>query len=124
SLVYLDGNSLGRPPRAALARLQAVAEEWAGALISGGDECISMPARVGDRLAPLIGARSGEVIVHDSTTLNLYQLVHAAVASRPQRRVLMVADDEFPSDCYVVHAVAGSLGMAVWPYVAGASLDD
>ena len=74
----------------------------------GGTDWISMPARVGDRLAPLIGAHSGEVVVHDSTSVNLYQLVHAAAALRPQRTVVMVADDEFPSDRYVAQAVAAS----------------
>ena len=66
-----------------------------------------MPTRVGDRLAPLIGAHSGEVVVHDSTSINLYQLVHAAAALRPQRTVVMVADDEFPSDRYVAQGGGG-----------------
>ncbi len=125
SLVYLDGNSLGRAPKATLARLQAVAvDEWAARLIRGWDEWISMPTRVGDRLAPLIGAHSGEVVVHDSTSVNLYQLVHAAAALRPQRAFVMVADDEFPSDRYVAQAVAASRGLTVRPYGERARLDD
>ena len=125
SLVYLDGNSLGRAPKAAIARLHALAvDQWAGRLIRGWDDWISMPTRVGDRLAPLIGAHSGEVVVHDSTSINLYQLVHAAAALRPQRTVVMVADDEFPSDRYVAQAVAASRGLTVRPYDRRARFDD
>jgi len=124
SLVYLDGNSLGRMPRRAAARLAAIGEAWAGSLIAGWDEWLSMPSRVGDTLAPLIGARSGEVVVHDSTSVNLYQLVHAAAARRPERRVLVIADDEFPSDRYVATGVAAALGLQVRPFTDGVRLDD
>lgn len=124
TLVYLDGNSLGRTPKATVARLHALTEEWATRLIGGWEDWLALPPRVGDRLAPLIGARAGEVVVHDSTSVNLYQLVHAAVALRPQRSVLLVADDEFPSDRYVVQSVAASRGLAVRPFVEGCRLDD
>jgi len=125
SLVYLDGNSLGRTPRRTIARLTALAgEQWAGRLIDGWDDWLSLPSRVGDALAPLIGARSGEVIVHDSTSVNLYQLVHAAAALRPDRRVLAVADDEFPSDRYIVAGAARALGLDVRPLREGIRLRD
>jgi kynureninase len=111
-VVYLDGNSLGMAPRAALVRLAAVAaEEWAEGLIRSWEHWVDLPARVGDRLAPLIGAPAGSVVVHDSTTVNLFQLVHAALAMR--RGPIAVDPDEFPTDRYVVAGVAESAGVPV-----------
>jgi kynureninase len=125
SLVYLDGNSLGRTPRRTLARLGSLAgEEWAGRLIGGWDDWLSLPSRVGDALAPLIGAHTGEVVVHDSTSVNLFQLVHAAAALRTGRRVVAVADDEFPSDRYVVAGAAQALGLDVRRLRDGIRLGD
>ncbi|MFN6121411.1 MAG: kynureninase [Actinomycetes bacterium] len=106
-VVYLDGNSLGRTPRRTITRLQEVLErEWADDLIRSWSHWLDLPQRVGDRLAPLIGAGAGEVVVHDSTTVNLYQLVHGAAALRPDRPVLAVDPHDFPSDRYVVDGIA------------------
>jgi kynureninase len=114
SLVYLDGNSLGMMPRRTIERLQRVLhDEWAGGLIRSWDHWIDLPLRVGDRLAPLIGAAAGEVAVHDSTTVNLYQLVNAACALRPDRRVIAITATEFPTDRYVVDGVAKSRDLQV-----------
>ena len=63
-------------------------------------------------MSAIIGSRPGEVVIHDSTTLNLYQAVHIAIGLRPDRRVLVVADDEFPTDRYVVEGIASDLGLA------------
>ena len=63
-------------------------DEWAGGLIGSWDHWLDLPQRVGDTLAGIIGAGPGEVVVHDSVTINLYQLVHAALALRPDRRVI------------------------------------
>lgn len=113
-VVYLDGNSLGRTPRRTIARLQEVLErEWADDLIRSWSHWLDLPQRVGDRLAPLIGAGPGEVVVHDSTTVNLYQLVHGAAALRPDRPVLAVDPHDFPSDRYVVDGIAGATGRTV-----------
>ncbi len=113
-LVYLDGNSLGRTPKRTLARMQEVIEhEWAGDLIRSWSHWIDQPQRVGDLLAPLIGARPGEVVVHDSTTVNLYQLLHGAAALRPDRPTLAVDQHDFPSDRYVVDGVALATGRTV-----------
>ena len=71
----------------------------------GRGRWLDLPQRVGDRLAPVIGARPGEVVVHDSTTVNLYQLVHAALALRPDRRVIAVDPGDFPTDRYVVAGI-------------------
>jgi len=114
SVVYLDGNSLGRTPRRTIARLQQVLEhEWAGDLIRSWSHWIDKPQRVGDLLAPLIGARAGEVVVHDSTTVNLFQLVHGAAALRPDRAVLAIDEHDFPSDRYVVDGIAAATARSV-----------
>jgi kynureninase len=113
-LVYLDGNSLGMAPRAALDRLVGVAAgEWAQGLIRSWDHWVDLPTRVGDRLAPIIGAPPGSVIVHDSTTVNLYQLVHAALALRPERRIIAVDPADFPTDRYVVAGIARAAGLTL-----------
>ena len=116
-LAYLDGNSLGMAPRRTLERIQQVMrEEWATDLIaSWRARWLDLPQIVGNQLAPLIGARAGEVVVHDSTTVNLYQLVHAAARLCPDRRVLAIDPDDFPTDRYVVAGVAEALGYDVRP---------
>ncbi len=114
ALVYLDGNSLGRTPKRTLERLHRVmTEEWGEGLIRSWAHWLDLPQRVGDKLAPLLGARPGEVVVHDSTSVNLYQLVHAALALRPERRVLAIAAEDFPSDRYVVEGIAAARGRSV-----------
>ena len=92
-LAYLDGNSLGMPPRRTLDRVDAVMhDQWGRDLIRSWDHWVDLPRQVGDLLAPLIGARAGEVIVHDSTTVNLYQLVRAALRSMIDYRTAESAD--------------------------------
>ena len=114
ALVYLDGNSLGRAPRRVVDRLKTViSEEWGTDLIRSWSHWLDKPQGGGDLLAPLIGAGSGEVVVHDSTTVNLYQLVHGAAALRPDRLVLAVDENDFPSDRYVVDGIAAATGRTV-----------
>jgi kynureninase len=113
-LVYLDGNSLGRTPLRTYQRMEEVLrDEWARGLIGSWDEWLDKPQVVGDLLAPLIGAGPGEVTVHDSTTVNLYQAVHGAAALRADRRVLAVDPGEFPSDRYVVDGIAEATDRSV-----------
>jgi kynureninase len=113
-LVYLDGNSLGMAPKAALDRVAGVAAgEWAQGLIRSWDHWLDLPAQVGDRLAPLLGTPLGTVAVHDSTTVNLFQLIHAALAMRPDRTVIAIDPTDFPTDRYVVAGVARSTGMTL-----------
>jgi kynureninase len=116
-LVYLDGNSLGMAPRATIERLVEVAtEDWAHGLIRSWDHWLDLPSRVGDRLAPIIGAPPGSVVVHDSTTVDLHQLVHAALALTAERgrpRVIAIADVDFPTDRYVVAGIARATGADV-----------
>lgn len=113
-VVYLDGNSLGMPPKRTLERITEIYEQdWATGLIRSWDHWVDMPQRVGDVLAPLIGASPGEVVVHDTTTLNVYQLVHAAIGLNPGRTVIAISEHDFPTDRYVVDGIAEALGYTV-----------
>ena len=124
-LIYLDGNSLGRTPRATVERLKKVVEtEWAADLISSWSHWLDMPRRVGDRMGAIIGSRPGEVALHDNTTLNIFQAVHMALGLRPDRKVVSVAADDFPSDRYVVEGIARDLGLQVRPLVPDMPMDD
>ena len=115
-LIYLDGNSLGRLPRATVERLSAVVQQdWGAGLIRSWDHWIDLPAEVGDRLgAALLGAGPGQTLVADSVTVNLYKLAMAALdlatAADPARRVIVTDDDNFPTDRYVLAAVAARHG--------------
>jgi kynureninase len=113
-VVYLDGNSLGMPPKRTIERLREVYEQdWATDLIRSWDHWIDLPQRVGNQVATLIGARDGEVVVHDTTTMNVYQLVHAAIALRPDRQVIAISAHDFPTDRYVVDGIAARTGHEV-----------
>ena len=106
-VVYLDGNSLGRLPRATLERLAQVArDEWGGELIRGWDHWLEVPLEVGDRMAPLIGAEPGEVAMSDSTTVNVYKLASAALDARPERRAIVTDRANFPTDRYLLEGLA------------------
>ena len=115
SLVYLDGNSLGRPPLAAVEAAARVAgEEWAGELIRGWDHWLEAPLRVGDLLGTqILGAGPGEVAVTDSTTVNLFRLASAALDGRPGRHAIAVGAEEFPTDRYVVEGIAAVRGLEI-----------
>jgi kynureninase len=116
-VIYLDGNSLGARPRAALARAQeVVAREWGQGLIRSWNTAgwFDMPRRLGDRLAPLIGARPGEVVVTDTTSLNLFKALAAAVrmqalGAQAQRRVIVTERSNFPTDIYMAQGLASWL---------------
>jgi kynureninase len=114
-LLYLDGNSLGRMPvdtPAALARV--VEQEWARGLVGSWVSWIGEATRVGDVLAAgVLGAEPGEVLVGDSTSVNLYKLLVAGAIARPGRDVLVCTADDFPTDRYVVAGVAAARGMTV-----------
>lgn len=112
SLIYLDGNSLGRLPTASAARLQQeIQQEWAEQLIRGWNRgWYEAPERIGERIAPLIGAAPGQVVVSDSTSVNLYKLVHAALALRPDRHRIVSSTFNFPTDLYVVQGCIAAAG--------------
>ena len=107
-LIYLDGNSLGRPTRTAVERINALAEAWSKRLIRGWDDgWMDLPLTVGDMLATgVLGARTGEVAVTDSTTVNIYRLASAALDARPGRRTIVIERSEFPTDRYIVEGLA------------------
>ncbi|WP_051971683.1 kynureninase [Massilia sp. 9096] len=112
-VIYLDGNSLGARPRAALARAQeVVAREWGRDLIKSWNTAgwFEMPKRLGDRLAPLIGARPGEVAVTDTTSLNLFKALAAALAMQaersPGRKTIVTERGNFPTDIYMADGLA------------------
>lgn len=112
-LIYLDGNSLGALPRAAVAQVaETVQVHWGRDLIKSWNTAgwIDLPSRVGARIAPLIGARPDEVIACDSTSINLFKLAAAALRMRPGRRVIVSEPGNFPSDLYILQGLADMLG--------------
>ena len=115
--IYLDGNSLGALPRDTAPRLQKlIAQEWGGSLIGGwsgidgGHGWVDLPQRLGDRIGRLIGARLGETLACDSTSVNLYKLLSAALDLRPQRRVILSETGNFPTDLYVAQGLVQQHG--------------
>lgn len=108
--VYMDGNSLGRPPREVFEALGAGVQEWAERLVGGWDSWIDLPAAVGDRLGALIGAGPGQVLVCDSTTVNLYKLAAGALDARPDRPTIVGDASDFPTDRYVLEGLAAAAG--------------
>lgn len=111
--IYLDGNSLGRLPIATRARLHHVIDvEWGGELIDGfNNHWMDLGREAGDVLAGLLGARPREVVLSDSTSVNLYKLAVAACAARPGRHVIVTDDDNFPTDQYLMQGVAEARGL-------------
>jgi kynureninase len=112
-LIYLDGNSLGPPPKATVTRLaQVVEREWGAGLVRSWNSAgwIDLPRRVGDKIAQLIGAPPGTVIVADSTSVNLFKVLAAALRLRPERRVIVSERDNFPTDLYMAQGLIDLLG--------------
>lgn len=110
--IYLNGNSLGPLPVATPSRVQRTLEEWGSVGGTGWSGCGWMdgPERLGDRLAPLIGAGAGEVLVADTTSIALAKLVGAVLGARPTRRVVLSTTDNFPSDLYAAEGAARLAG--------------
>ena len=109
-LIYLDGNSLGALPKSVPARMERVLrEEWGAGLIGSWTEAgwIDKPLALGDAIAPLIGAAPGEVAVGDSTSVNLFKLLAAALHARPGRRTILTETGNFPTDLYIAHGLSG-----------------
>jgi len=109
-VIYLDGNSLGALPVATPGRLARAAEqEWGESLITSWNvhDWIGAPRRVGDKIARLIGAGAGEVIVADSTSVNLFKLLAAAVRYQAGRHVILSEPGNFPTDLYIAQGLTG-----------------
>ncbi len=112
NLIYLDGNSLGRLSKAVITRMRtAVETEWGTSLIRAWNEgWWEAPARIGELIAPLLGAASGQVIVADQTSVNLFKLAVAALKLRSHRRRIVTDTFNFPSDLYILQGVTELLG--------------
>ncbi len=111
-VIYLDGNSLGALPRAAPVAIADVVErQWGDDLITSWNKhgWIDSPATLGAKLARLIGASAADVLVCDSTSLNLFKLLAAALRAQPGRRVILTEQGNFPTDLYVAQGLAGLL---------------
>jgi kynureninase len=114
-LLYLDGNSLGRLPAATPDAVAAtVREQWGGGLVRSWHDWIDWGTRLGDRLAGhVLGARPGEVVVADSTSVNLYKLAAAALDAAPGRGTVVVDAEDFPTDRYVVQGLCRERGLTL-----------
>ncbi len=113
--IYLDGNSLGALPRVVEECLhETVANQWGRSLIRSWNDhdWIGLPTRLGEKIAPLIGAAPGQVIVADSVSVNLYKLLAAALDLRPGRSVILSSEDNFPTDLYIAQGLSDLLGNA------------
>ena len=113
-LIYLDGNSLGRVPKDSVALMdRLVRHQWGNRLIRAwNDEWMGLSRRIGAKLAGLIGALPDEVIIADSTSVNLFKLIAGALKERQGRRKIVTDRVNFPSDIYILKAVADLLGPA------------
>ncbi len=112
-VIYLDGNSLGPLPRGAEARVaRAMREEWGEMLITAWNRAgwMDQPRRVGDRIARLIGAEPGSVVMGDTLSIKVFQALAAALDMAPDRRVILSDTGNFPSDLYMAEGLAGLLG--------------
>ena len=122
-VIYLDGNSLGALPKATASQVADVIErQWGNELIASWNSAgwIAAPRRIGDALAPLIGAREGEVVVADSTSINLFKVLTVAMrlatenqsAGNAVRNVVLSEADNFPTDLYIAEGVLRQLSDA------------
>jgi kynureninase len=112
-VIYLDGNSLGPLPRAACARVErTITQEWGDLLIRGWNSAgwMDMPARLGDRIARLIGAEAGSVVLGDTLSIKVYQALASALELNPGRKVILSDTGNFPSDLYMADGLCRTLG--------------
>ena len=115
-VIYLDGNSLGAASHAVFDELQkASTQEWAQDLIRAWNTAgwFDMPTMLGDQLGRLIGAAAGQTVVCDTTSINIYKVLHAALEMRPDRSVIVAEGDSFPTDLYMAEGVASTRPGAV-----------
>ncbi|WIT10494.1 kynureninase [Paucibacter sediminis] len=119
-VIYLDGNSLGVLPKTALGRVQQViTQEWGHDLIKSWNSAgwIDLPARIGNKIARLVGADAGELVVADSTSLNLYKVLSAALrisrADAPARKLIVSERSNFPTDLYIAESLAQQHGLTL-----------
>lgn len=126
-LVYLDGNSLGVLPKAVQQHLEhVVTEQWGRDLIKSWNihGWVDLPLKVGAKIARLIGAEEGEVVAADSTSVNLFKVLLAALRLRPERRVILSDMDNFPTDLYIAQGVTALLGDLELRFVKKDEIED
>ena len=114
-LLYLDGNSLGPLPKAAPDRIaDMMRDEWGDMLITGWNKAgwMAQPMAIGDRIARLIGAEAGSVATGDTLSIKVYQALASALAMRPERKVILSDNGNFPSDLYIAQGLLKTLGPA------------
>lgn len=107
-MIYLDGNSLGALPKVTAERIgKAVTSEWGEGLITSwlGAEWSTAPGRIGDKIAKLIGANAGEVIASESTSINIFKALTAALSLHPERTVILSEKTNFPTDVYMMQGI-------------------
>ena len=112
-VIYLDGNSLGPLPAATPGRIaEVIGDEWGQGLIRSWNDAgwIDRAGRVGNKIGRLIGAAPQSVMVADSTSVNLFKLLSAALRMRPERRVILSEAGNFPTDLYIAEGLADLLG--------------
>lgn len=112
-LIYVDGNSLGATPKITAPRLmEAVSEQWAEGLITSwlGAGWGTAPQRIGDKIATVVGAKPGEVIAADSTSVNIFKALTAALSLRPNRHIILSESTNFPTDVYMMQGIEGFSG--------------
>ena len=111
-MIYLDGNSLGPLPHAAKDRVGAsMTDQWGEMLITGLNNAgwMEMPRRVGDRIARILGAATGSIVMGDTLSIKVYQALSSALELRPNRRVILSDTGNFPSDLYMAEGLIKSL---------------
>lgn len=111
-IIYLDGNSLGPLPKgAATSAADVISNEWGNDLIKAWNSAdwISLPSRLGDRIAPLIGAEKGSVATGDTLSIKVYQALASALSMRPDRRVILSDSGNFPTDLYIAQGLIETL---------------
>jgi len=131
-MIYLDGNSLGPLPRGVAGRVaRTVTEEWGQMVITGWNRAgwMDLPTRVGDRIARLIGAEPGHVVMGDTLSIKVYQALASALEMNPERRVILSDTGNFPSDLYMAEGLCKTLGpdyrlVTVAPEAVEAAIDD
>ncbi|MEE2607330.1 MAG: aminotransferase class V-fold PLP-dependent enzyme, partial [Pseudomonadota bacterium] len=112
-VIYLNGNSLGPLPCNVQQRLDAVISgQWGKDLIGSWNKhgWIDLPLRVGEKIAPMLGAASGQVLCCDSISLNLFKLLASCLQLRPERKLVLSQKDNFPTDLYVAQGLQQLLG--------------
>lgn len=112
-IIYLDGNSLGPLPHAAPGHFdEVIRREWGEGLITSWNKAgwFDLPSTLGDRLGALIGASPGQTVVCDTTSINIYKCLHAALSLKPERKVIVAEEGGFPTDLYMIEGVLATVG--------------